>query len=139
MTKKGNPHLMGCLFCCRLLVAGCGCGLPAFLRACAQWLAGLCPVTCVPVPCDLCPCAGGLCSCALWLTPVSSAWLPAIHRGHSHASEAILCGIVAHGATNLFCRGQQPLSGSTLAGVTAHGEMQELVIFFPTKDFCHYL
>ena len=34
--------------------------------------------------------------------------------------------VSAHGATNLFCRGQQPLSGSTLAGVTAHGEMQEL-------------
>ena len=102
MTKKGNPHLMGCLFCCRLLVAGADlcvlAGLcpvtcvpvPCGLCSCALWLVSLCPVTCVPVPCGLCSCVQWLVFlypvadfCILRLTSCNSPWALPCLRGHS--------------------------------------------------------
>ena len=52
--------------------------------------------------------------------------VPAIHRGQQPASEVLLSGFAAHGATNLFHRGRHPSLEGILQGVTAHGELQEL-------------
>ena len=40
----------------------------------------------------------------------------------------VVGGVCAHGATNLFRRGQYPLLEGLLAGVSAHGELQELAV-----------
>ena len=42
--------------------------------------------------------------------------------------EMVVGGVCAHGATNLFRRGQYPLLEGLLAGVSAHGELQELAV-----------
>ncbi len=51
--------------------------------------------------------------------------LPAIHRGHQSLSQLSESNVRAHGATNLFRRGQYPLQGSTLGWGGAHCELQE--------------
>ena len=61
--------------------------------------------------------------------------VPAIHRGQQPASEVLLSGFAAHGATNLFHRGHHPLLEGILAGVTAHGELQELPTRLHTPPF----
>ena len=42
--------------------------------------------------------------------------------------EMVVGEVCAHGATNLFRRGQYPLLEGLLAGVRAHGELQELAV-----------
>ena len=42
--------------------------------------------------------------------------------------EMVVGGVCAYGATNLFRCGQYPLLEGLLAGVRAHGELQELVV-----------
>ena len=42
--------------------------------------------------------------------------------------DIVVGGVCAHGATNLFRCGQYPLLEGLLAGVRAHGELQELAV-----------
>ena len=67
---------------------------------------------------------------------------PAFHRGHLYAIEVSLGKVVAHGATILFRGGHHPFLGSPLAGVPAHGELQELYSLLrlsstPANHTCH--